>query len=85
MITSLIKTGQYSDALAYLRDLALKVSDWSSKELVERSLVAKLAKECGIDFDAMWASGRKKRYVGTDDDEDGSTEFVEEEVQEDAD
>ncbi|XP_037026669.1 intraflagellar transport protein 140 homolog [Bradysia coprophila] len=84
LITSLIKMNQYSDALAYLRDLALKVSDWSSRELVERSLVAKLAKECGIDFDAMWASGRKKRYVGTDDaEDDGPAEFVEEEVQED--
>ncbi|KAJ6640265.1 Intraflagellar transport protein 140 like [Pseudolycoriella hygida] len=81
LITSLIKMNQFSDALAYLRDLALKVSDWSSKELVERSLVAKLAKECGIDFDAMWASGRKKRYV--DDADDAPIDFVEEEVQED--
>lgn len=47
---------------------------------MERSLVAKLAKECGIDFDAMWASGRKKRYVG---DDDGAADFVEEEVQDD--
>lgn len=59
------------------------MSDWSSKELVERSLVAKLAKECGIDFDAMWASGRKKRYVGNADTDDASTGFVEEEVQDD--
>lgn len=79
----MIKVNQFSDALAYLRDLALKVSDWSSKELVERSLVAKLAKECRIDFEAMWASGRKKRHVGVGDADDGSTDFVEEEVQED--
>lgn len=83
LITSLIKTNQFSDALSYLRDLALKVTDWSSKELVERSLVARLAKECGIDFEAMWASGRKKRYAAVGDADDGSTEFVEEDVQED--
>lgn len=81
MVEALIATNQYSDALSALRELAIKVSDWSARGLVERSLVARLAQECGIDFSAMWDSGRRRPgQMVNNGDENGDLD--EDEIQE---
>lgn len=70
LIEALIRSNQFAEGLTALRELALKASDWSSSGLVDRTLVERLAKECHVDFDQMWNSGRRKR-VGADGKETG--------------
>ena len=77
LVEALVLSNQYSDALAALRELVAKVPDWSSRGLVEKRLIEKLAEECGIDFDSIWESGRRQR----NEQEDGEYD-VEEEIQE---
>lgn len=60
LIESLIKTKQYGDALNSLRELSAKSSDWSYKGLLEKSLIEKLATECGIEFSSIWNNDRKR-------------------------
>lgn len=65
---------QYSEAMASLRELSLKQPDWSSREIIDRSLVEKLAFECGVDSTQLWNSGRnplrKQDSIDQTDDED---------------
>lgn len=83
---ALIRSNQYNDGLVALRELALKVPDWSSSGLVDRALVERLAKECHVDFEQMWNGGRRKRRNANgeetadafdDEDEDVVEEIVE--------
>lgn len=82
LVEALVGSNQFSDALSALRELALKAPNWSSRGLVERSLIEKISHECGVDFDAMWNSGRRK-YDHTD--EDNEDNVVEEDIQENMD
>lgn len=79
LVEALVGSNQFSDALSALRELAVKAPDWSSRGLVERSLIEKLSHECGVDFDAMWNSGRRKYDRADEDSEDNG---VEEDIQE---
>lgn len=79
LIESQIALKQYSDAMASLRELTLKQPNWSSKEIIDRSLVEKLAVECGVDFNQLWNSGRnplrKQDSIDqTDEDDDDEIE-----------
>lgn len=85
LVEAQISSKQYSDALASLRELALKQPDWSSKETVERSLIERLAFECGIEFNTLWNSGRRQltkqaSFDQTDIEDDSEGEEIEEEV-----
>lgn len=60
LIESLIRTKQYTEALSSLRELSSKSSDWSYKGLLEKSLVEKLAAECGVEFNSIWNNDRKR-------------------------
>lgn len=60
LIEAQIKTRQYTEALNSLRELSSRSSDWSYKGLLEKSLVEKLASECGIEFSSIWNNDRKK-------------------------
>lgn len=83
MVEALIRSNQFNEALRALQELAVKASDWSSSGLVERSLVERLAKECHVDFDQVWNSGRRKKLnadgqEGTEyEDDDGDEEIME--------
>lgn len=82
---ALIASELYTESLSCLREIAVKVPNWSSKNLVERTSIEKLAHECGIDFDTLWRSRPNNRGGGggdggdNDDSNDGE---YEEEIQE---
>lgn len=85
MIEALMNIGQYSEALSSLRELTLISNDWSSRGLLERSLIEKLSKECGIDFDILWNSGRRTistKESNTIDDESTTQSDYEEDIEE---
>lgn len=79
MVEGLVETNQFAEALSVLRELALIMSDWSARGMLERSLIERLANECDVDFDAIWNSGRKQRVAAAnDDDGDGNEEEIQE-------
>jgi intraflagellar transport protein 140 len=84
LIESQISMKQYSEAMASLRELAMKQPDWSAREIIDRSLIEKLADECGLDFNQLWNSGRnplrKQASVDETDDDDGDDD--EDEIEE---
>lgn len=77
---ALIRSNQFSDGLSALRDLALKVNDWSSRGLVERPLIERLSLECGIDFDSIWNSGKRSNVANNDNEDDPEEEEIQEEM-----
>lgn len=81
LIEAQIALKHYSDAMASLRELSIKQPDWSSREIVDRSLIEKLAFECGVDFNQLWSSGRnplrKQDSVDHTDDDDEEEEIEE--------
>lgn len=79
LVESQIALKQYSEAMGTLRELSIKQPDWSSREIIDRSLIEKLAFECGVDFNQLWSSGRnplrKQDSIDhTDDDEEEEIE-----------
>lgn len=86
MIEALMNIEQYSEALAALRELTLISNDWSTRGLLERSLIDKLSKECGINSDVLWNSGCRaistKHLSETIDDESTTQSDYEEDIQE---
>lgn len=81
LIESQISLKHFSDAMATLRELSIKQPDWSSREIIDRSLIEKLAFECGVDFNQLWSSGRnplrKQNSVDQTDDDDDEEEIEE--------
>lgn len=74
------------EALGGLKDLAQKIPDWSSRRLVERSTVERIAKECDTDFESLWNSGKRKIHLSDDSRFDGGENDEEyEEIQEEVD
>lgn len=60
LIEALIFTKQYSEALVKLRELNSQKPDWSARELIEKSLIERLAAEYGIEFSSIWNNDYKK-------------------------
>lgn len=81
LVEALTETKQYAEALGVLRELALAVSDWSARGMLERSLIERLTQECNVDFDAVWNSGRQQRGAAAMA-SDGRDDEDEEEIQE---
>jgi intraflagellar transport protein 140 len=81
LVESQISLRQYSEALVSLRELAQRQPDWSSREIIDRSLIEKLAHESGIDFNQLWNSGRnklrKQASIDQSDDDDDEEEIEE--------
>lgn len=81
LIESQIALKHYSDAMVSLRELSIKQPDWSSREIIDRSLIEKLAFECGVDFNQLWSAGRnplrKQDSVDQTDDDDDEEEIEE--------
>lgn len=80
LVEALIRSNQFSDGLSALRDLAQKAPDWSTRVLIEKQLIERLAQECGIDFDVIWNSGKRTNQIndnnGTEPDEDEIQEVM---------
>lgn len=86
LVEALVNVGQYSEALAALRELALTSGDWSARGLLKRTLIEKLSTECGVDFETIWNSGRRTMMQhgmrdGADT-ESTQSDFEEEEIHE---
>lgn len=81
LVESQISLRQYSEAMVSLRELAQKIPDWSSREIIDRSLIEKLATESGVDFNQLWNSGRnplrKQASIDQTDDDDDEEEIEE--------
>ncbi|XP_017021858.1 intraflagellar transport protein 140 homolog [Drosophila kikkawai] len=59
LVRSLVYAKQYPEAGRALKELAVKDNSWSASGLVDRGIVQKIAKECDLDFDRIWNSGRQ--------------------------
>lgn len=84
LIESQISLKQYSEALVTLRELSQRQTDWSSREIIDRSLIEKLAHETGVDFNQLWNSGRNplRKQVSIDQtDDDDDEEEIEENLE----
>lgn len=79
LIQALVSSKLYIEANGALKELAIKDPSWSSRGLLEKSLIQKIAHECNLDFETIWNSGRKQH--NNDDDMDGNHEN-EDEIQE---
>jgi intraflagellar transport protein 140 len=81
LVESQIALKHYTDAMQSLRELSLKQPDWSTREIIDRSLIEKLAMECGVDFNMLWNSGRnkltKQDSIDQTDDDDEEEEIEE--------
>ncbi|KAL7020245.1 hypothetical protein ACKWTF_011435 [Chironomus riparius] len=81
LIESQISVKQYQEALASLKELANRQPDWSTREIIDRALIERLAKELDIDFNQLWNSGRKtlrkQESVDESDDDDDEEEIEE--------
>ncbi|XP_030565569.1 intraflagellar transport protein 140 homolog isoform X1 [Drosophila novamexicana] len=59
LVRALVYAKQYPEAGRALKELAVKDNSWSASGLVDRALVQRVAKECDLDFDLIWSSGRQ--------------------------
>jgi len=59
LLVVLVYAKQFSEAGRALKELAVKDNSWSASGLVDRALVQRVAKECDLDFDLIWNSGRQ--------------------------
>lgn len=80
LVEALIRSNQFADGLSALRELALRAPDWSSSGLVDRALVERLAKECHVDFEQLWNSGRRKRRDANGQETGGAFDDEDDEV-----
>ncbi|XP_055383288.1 intraflagellar transport protein 140 homolog [Condylostylus longicornis] len=80
LVQALAYSKLYVEAVGALRELALKDPAWSSRGLLDKQLVQKIAKECDMDFEAIWASGY--RHLQTDEDQNPENLNDAEEIQE---
>lgn len=80
LVNALVHQRQYAEALTALRELAFRATDWSSRGLVERKLVERLAEECRVDFTSVWESGRRAPVDATGSDGGDGDGTVEEHI-----
>lgn len=82
LIEAQISLRQYDDGMSSLKELAVKQPDWSSREVIDRSLIEKLAKEVGVDFNQLWNSGRKtlRKQESIDESDEEEEEEIEETI-----
>ncbi|BFF95614.1 intraflagellar transport protein 140 homolog [Drosophila madeirensis] len=92
LVRALVYAKQYPEAGRALKELAVKDNSWSSSGLLDRALVQKVAKECDLDFNLIWNSGRQVTTATTatsmttttittsDDDDDADDEEIREEL-----
>lgn len=59
LVRALVYAKQYPEAGRALKELAVKDTSWSASGLLDRGIVQKIAKECDLDFDLIWNSGRQ--------------------------
>ncbi|EDW03430.1 intraflagellar transport protein 140 homolog [Drosophila grimshawi] len=59
LVRALVYAKQFPEAGRALKELAVKDNSWSASGLVDRALVQRVAKECDLDFDLIWNSGRQ--------------------------
>lgn len=82
LIESQISLKQFTEALTSLKELSIKQPDWSTREIIDRSLIEKLAVELNIDFNTLWNTGRhpfkKQLSIDQTDDEEQDDEEDEE-------
>lgn len=84
LIESQISIKQYSEALVTLRELNQRQPDWGNREIIDRSLIEKLAHETGVDFNQLWNSGRNplRKQASLDQTDDDDDDEDEEEIEE---
>ncbi|XP_054730217.1 intraflagellar transport protein 140 homolog [Anastrepha obliqua] len=80
LVRALAYSKQWTEAGRALKELAVKDNAWSTIGLVDKALVQKIAKECNLDFDIIWNSGRKRVNVKDDETDPGREEEIEEEL-----
>ncbi|XP_067639118.1 intraflagellar transport protein 140 homolog isoform X2 [Eurosta solidaginis] len=79
LVRALGYSKQWAEAGRALKELAMKDNGWSTVGLVDKALVQRIAKECNLDFDIIWNSGRRRVNVnGTESDLDRDEEIEEE-------
>lgn len=59
LVRALVYSKQFPEAGRALKELAVKDNSWSASGLVDKALVQRVAKECDLDFDLIWNSGRQ--------------------------
>ncbi|KAH8409514.1 hypothetical protein KR222_007700 [Zaprionus bogoriensis] len=59
LVRALVYAKQFPEAGRALKELAVKDNSWSASGLVDRALVQRVAKECDLDFELIWNSGRQ--------------------------
>jgi len=59
LVRALVYANQFPEAGRALKELAVKDNSWSASGLVDRALVQRVAKECDLDFELIWNSGRQ--------------------------
>lgn len=65
LVRALVYSKQFPEAGRALKELAVKDNSWSASGLVDKALVQRVAKECDLDFDLIWNSGRQVSTSGT--------------------
>ncbi|KAH8393888.1 hypothetical protein KR215_005842 [Drosophila sulfurigaster] len=65
LVRALVNAKQFPEAGRALKELAVKDNSWSASGLVDRALVQRIAKECDLDFDLIWNSGRMASSAST--------------------
>ncbi|XP_030384608.1 intraflagellar transport protein 140 homolog [Scaptodrosophila lebanonensis] len=89
LVRALVYSKQYSEAGRALKELAVKDNSWSASGLLDKALVLKIAKECDLDFELIWNSGRQASATTTtmttttitsDDDGDEADDEIREEL-----
>ncbi|XP_018800098.1 PREDICTED: intraflagellar transport protein 140 homolog [Bactrocera latifrons] len=80
LVRALAYSKQWSEAGRALKELALKDNAWSTIGLVDKALVQKIAKECNLDFDIIWNSGRRNVNIKESETDQDNEEEIEEEL-----
>ncbi|XP_049310514.1 intraflagellar transport protein 140 homolog [Bactrocera dorsalis] len=80
LVRALAYSKQWPEAGRALKELALKDNAWSTIGLVDKALVQKIAKECNLDFDIIWNSGRRHVNIKESETDQDNEEEIEEEL-----
>lgn len=78
LVRALAYSKQWAEAGRALKELALKDNAWSTIGLVDKALVQKIAKECDLDFDIIWNSGRRLVNIKENEDDQDNEDEIEE-------
>ncbi|XP_017466425.1 PREDICTED: intraflagellar transport protein 140 homolog [Rhagoletis zephyria] len=80
LVRALAYSKQWAEAGRSLKELAMKENAWSTIGLVDKALVQKITKECNLDFEIIWNTGRRRVNVTDDETERDKEEEIEEEL-----